>query len=228
LEQARALLSYVLRLRLAAGGAYAGGRRYRYALWALQSIGEGYALLSEPWPILGGDAPAVPLADRLSASLEANGVFEWALSYGYRLAPWQGLPLKGVPPAATTTEEEIAETVSTGLTTYGRFLHNLSDAPGLAFLARRGVDLRRFVVARLSPLRLLHDWHLDHGSGDAPRAALALMSNLTDAEFVALAGPPEELGSAPVFSFEAVGDYLKETGVRDWLDQQGRWPIPRS
>jgi len=230
LEQGLEILSYTLRLRLAADEVHVGElRRYGYALRVLQSIGEGYALLSEPWPIGSQPTPAMPDGSICSASMEAHGVFEWAASLGYPLTPWQGASFESGAIAAPTTEEQMAEVVGLGLRDYGMFLEHLSHPEGRVTLSTHQAAWRRSVCAGLSALRLMYDRQLSPGATQTIAGlALALLLTLTDAQFVALAAPPDQLDIAPLLGVDVVSASLKDTGVRDWLNHHGQGPASKT
>ena len=224
-ERAREILTFVLKARLVTDEQL----ERRVALTVLQSIGEGYALLSESWPIGLQDRPALPIKDNLSRIVRETGAGAWLAEKGYAVDLAAGQSIDG-PVGRPPDEQEVAEIVSSGLREYARFVGNMESPPHRSeVLHNQAVRRRRLTCAQISSVRLMLDSLIPLGSRtERARVALALILTLHDSEFVALCSTSDEpLESVPLLRIGFVDGLLEESGVREWLTEFGYWPIPQ-
>ena len=199
------------------------------ALTVLQELGEGYALMSEAWPIGREANPWMPDLAVVERNVRLTTVDSPSgqLSEIELTTPVSGgdgrdssQPSRIVP----VTEHKLAHDLAKAFSTYPTFLAVVAADRGRIELYKRRTETRRTACMGMSLLRREFDLLgalVDRGG--AARQAVYLYLLLTDSRFLATAGDSIDQYRQPpvVLPIDFVRGYIRDTDVGAWLANHG-------
>jgi hypothetical protein len=194
---------------------------------ALQSLGEGYALMSEPWPIDARIAPALPVRSNVVGLLRQFGVDAWLEDYG-RPIDLDGDGAVADGPMSVFDPQEVddrmlAEYFVQEIVAYRWMLGTMGSDQRRIEVARRGANFRRSMCVRISGYRRFFDaLGLRSDQGGITRRAVAIALVMVDWEFLAASvDPTQPRDSVPMLPDGLLDGLVKEVGVEEWLHEYG-------
>lgn len=197
------------------------------ALSALQGLGEGYALMSERWPIDWESTPALPVRSNVVGLLRQFGVDAWLEDYGRPIdLQGDGAPVDG--PMSVLDPKDIDDRMLAGyfaeeVRGYRVMLGFMDDDRRRVEVVRRGAEYRRNACVRISGYRRFFDaLGLRSDQGGMTRQAVAIALWMVDSEFLAASvDQSTRRESIPMLPGGLLDELVKQTGVEDWLHEFG-------
>jgi len=224
-QSAQGLLSVVL----PAAGAEFAHADDAFGVAALQELGEGYALLTERWPIGDLEEPTMPnrqfveslIARAGPTAVEELGQQGVCLSTPGSDALDRATASRGKMPRRV--ERDLARNTASDIGWYRRYLELWSHERGRRIFMEHASRVRRDSCGILATARdMFYAQAVLDDHGGIARGATFLIRLISDSKIVAsLAADTDELARTPYLTRESLESHIETLRIDEWLRHHG-------